>query len=238
MKKKLKFWSYIQQRAYVSSLVKRKKRRMRKEKRKKKEREKKEKDEKRREELPPDGSSCESEVSLPDCPWYWISSGRWVTKTYTGAVLYLRARGDLPSLVFLSTKEASKMQVPQILWNQKNVRCLSPLKQNDRYPFYKQISSGSLHLPCKDLKGGGFENAGPCSAPVLCPTFRMTPTLDPYPTCHELCKLFVRPHNVLMFLCDCHMHLKRAINPKKLRMKAQISPAATPKSMFERLRPK
>jgi hypothetical protein len=68
LKKKLKFWSYIQQRAYVSSLVKRKKRRMRKEKRKKKEREKKEKDEKRREELPPDGSSCESEVSLPDCP--------------------------------------------------------------------------------------------------------------------------------------------------------------------------
>ncbi len=160
------------------------------------------------------------------------------TQEKTVAVLYLRARGDLPSLVFLSTKEAPKMQVPQILWNQKNVRCLSPLKQNDRYPFYKQISSGSLHLPCKDLKGGGFENAGPCSAPVLCPTFRMTPTLDPYPTCHELCKLFVRPHNVLMFLCDCHMHLKRAINPKKLRMKAQISPAATPKSMFERLRPK
>jgi hypothetical protein len=40
--------------------VKRKKRRMRKEKR--------EKDEKRGEELQPDGSSCESKVSLPGCP--------------------------------------------------------------------------------------------------------------------------------------------------------------------------
>jgi hypothetical protein len=29
------------------------------------------------------------------------------------------------------------------------------------------------------------------------------------------------------------MHLKRAINPKKLRMKVRISPAATPKSVFE-----
>jgi hypothetical protein len=33
-----------------------------------KRKEKKEKDEKRGEELPPDGSSCESEVSLPGCP--------------------------------------------------------------------------------------------------------------------------------------------------------------------------
>jgi hypothetical protein len=31
------------------------------------------------------------------------------------------------------------------------------------------------------------------------------------------------------------MHLKTAINPKKLTMKAPIPPAATPKSLFERL---
>lgn len=145
---------------------------------KQKERKGKEKKKKMRrggDELPPDRSSCESEVSLPGCTWNWISYGRWGTKTYTGkkvAVLYLRAWGDLPSLIFLSTNEAPKMQVPQILWNLTNVRCLSPLKQNDRYPFYKQNSSGSL--PGKGLKGCGFENAGPCSAPVLCPTFRMT----------------------------------------------------------------
>jgi hypothetical protein len=123
------------------------------------------------------------------------------------------------------------MQVPQILWNQKNVRCVSPLKQNDRYPFYKQNSSGSLHLPGKDLKGGGFENAGPCSAPVLCPTFRMTHSWSlPYMpwTLQTICYTS-QCSNVL---CDCHMHLKRAIDPKKLRMKAQISPAATPKSVW------